>query len=168
MNAPHPERPINTSGDAVSPAEQTLRMLAKLPAPDGLSARVQANLRIAPRNSSVFNIGGVLGISGWMHSGALRIAAAVGIVVMVAGGGWQIYSRVQTSPGLQGTAVPMRVNPAPGPAGGFSTSGAIARPDPLKGPVITHRAVTNNAEAAKKSGKKRPASKPPQPPARKP
>lgn len=155
-----------------SPAEETLRMLAKLPAPDGISARVQASLRSAPRRSSLSGVGAVFGMSGWMHSAALRTAAAAGIVCVVAGGGWKIYSRVQMSAGMQGVAVPVRVSPVTGSEGGFSTSGAIARPDPLKAPVIAHQFVAKPAQNTQQPGqsekkvvKKRPARMPAQAPA---
>jgi hypothetical protein len=128
----------NRQDEALSPAEQTLRMLAHMPAPEGLSARVQASLRTAPQRERL-SLGGVFGLSGWMRSSALRTAAAMGIVCVVAGGGWQIYSHVQTSPGMQGVALPVHVNSGDSSQGGFSTSGAIAKPDPLKAPVITHQ-----------------------------
>lgn len=36
-------------GDAVNQAEETLRVLSRLPAPEGLVQRVQAGLEAAPR-----------------------------------------------------------------------------------------------------------------------
>jgi hypothetical protein len=131
----------NRSSDPLGTPEETLRMLAQLPPPEGLSARVQASLRTAPRRGG-FSFGNVLGLSGWMHSTALRTAAAFGIVCVVAGGGWRIYSHVQTSSGMQGVAVPVHVNTGDSSPGGFSTSGAIAKPDPLKAPVIAHQVQT--------------------------
>ena len=159
MNPPRHYQP----DESLSPPEQTLRMLAKLPPPDGLSARVQASLRTAPRRSSFFSFGNVFGLSGWQQIGALRTVAAFGIVCVVAGGGWQIYSHVQTAPGTQGSAVPVHVNAGESSQGSFSTSGAIAKPDPLKAPVITHQiaspALMNQPQPivpAKKSSKKKP------------
>jgi hypothetical protein len=149
MKSPH----NNPSNETPASAEETLRMVAQLPAPDGLSARVQASLRTAPQpTGSTFS--GVFGFSGWMHSTAMRTAAAAAIVCAVTGGGWQIYSHVQTSPAMQGVAVPARVDNG---QGGFSTSGAIAKPDPLKAPVITHQVRTKQQDALRTE--KKPAQK---------
>lgn len=162
MNSPHYDRP----NEPLSPAEQTLRMLAQLPTPDGLLARLQASLRTGPQRRRLFSFNSVFGPSGWMHNAAARTAAAFGIVCVVAGGGWRIYSHVQTSPGMQGIAVPVRVNTGTAGEGGFSTSGAIAKPDPLKAPVITHHlpnATPANQQppiqSEKKAAKKKPSAK---------
>ncbi len=126
-------RPHQSPDDPVRKAEETLRIIANLPAPEGLSDRVQARLRSVPRTSSVLSWRSAP-LHGWMFSPALRGAAAAAIVCIVAGGGWQIYSRVQPAATAQNPNVvmPSRV----GPNGGFSTGGAIARPDTLNGPVL--------------------------------
>jgi hypothetical protein len=109
-------------------AEQTLRLIATLPAPQGLEDRVNAGLRSAPRRARVFAWPRPFSPAG----GWLRGAAAAAIVFVVAGGGWGIYSRVQPGQPTQGSAVP-RV----GAPGGFSEGGAVRRPQTLVGPVVT-------------------------------
>jgi hypothetical protein len=107
-------------------AEQTLRLIASLPAPEGLEDRVKASLRFAPRHARVL---------AWPHpfspaGGWLRAAAAAAIVFVVAGGGWGIYSHVQPGQPTQGSA------PHIGAPGGFSEGGAVRRPQTLVGPVV--------------------------------
>ena len=114
-----------------SAAEETLRLVAKLPAPDGLVDRVQERLRTAPRRARVFEWPGT-----YRYAVAMRGAAAAAIVLMVAGGGWSIYSHVQPLP-----AGPVVVAPARMGGSGFSTAGAMRKPDSPNGPVLTH-AVT--------------------------
>jgi len=117
-----------------SPAEETLRLLAQLPAPQGLEDRVlaglQAELHADKRTAKVlawptaprFN-------RGWM-----RAAAAAALVVAVVGGGWEISWQVQQSQASKITAQPPRA-PA---AGGFSNAGAMRTPQTLNGPVLAH------------------------------
>ena len=127
----------NESGsDAVQgTVEDTLRLIATLPAPEGLEDRVYASLRAAqqptPRKGRLLAWPGA-GFrpgSGWMRS-----AAAAAIVLVVAGGGWGIYTRVQPTKGI---AVPPHVaSPA-----GFSSAGAMRTPNTLNGPVVKHPAT---------------------------
>jgi hypothetical protein len=114
--------------------EDTLRILAALPPPEGMVDRVQARLQTAPRFSTRF--GGILPwpvsfAPAWGYGGMARSAAAAAIVCLVAGGGWQIYSHVQTGPSAQ-----ILVMPAPsGPARGFSIGGSVHTPDPVRTPA---------------------------------
>src|SRR5580704_6423005 len=72
-------------------AEATLRLIARLEAPDGLEDRVHAKLLAAPRRGRVLAWpGSFVPAVGW-----LRAAAAAAIVCVVAGGGWGVYSHVQ-------------------------------------------------------------------------
>ena len=128
----------------LSPAEQTLRLIANLPAPPGLAERVQAKLRTAPESASVLHwpaSGRSMG--GWMHSAAFRGAAAAAIVCVVAGGGWRIYSHVQPAPTARVIVMPARI----GSSSGFSSAGAMRMPDPMKAPVHAHAAATNSAQS---------------------
>jgi len=129
-------------GDPARKAEETLRLIASLPAPDGLAGRVQARLRSAPGTRSGLNWN-FRPANGWMFSPALRGLAAAAIVCVVAGGGWQIYSHVQPAPTArnQNVVLPARV----GGNGAFSTGGAIARPDTLNGPVLAPAPQAENA-----------------------
>jgi hypothetical protein len=131
--------------EAGNSAERTLRIIASLPAPEGLVDRVQAGLRAAPQTGRVLGWRGPLKPvggwrhNGWMHSGwmrtsAARGAAAAAIVCVVAGGGWRIYSRVQPAP-ANVIVMPVRVAPS---GGGFSQAGARRVPETLQGPVLTH------------------------------
>ena len=122
-------------------AEKTLRLIANLPAPEGLAERVRGGLH-AGRNVESRADGRVLqwpartassrltGTREW-----LRSAAAAAIVCVVAGGAWWIYSSVPAAAG-SAVAAPVHVRPA----GGFSSASAIHTPDTLKGPVLTHEA----------------------------
>jgi hypothetical protein len=115
--------------DAVSsPAETTLRLLAKLPAPDGVEDRVMAGLKTAPRTARVLHWPVMLQPTGsWM-----RGAAAAAIVFVVAGGGWSIYTRVQPTQPARVIAMPPRT----GATGGFSNAGAMRTPQTLNGPLV--------------------------------
>jgi len=137
---------------ALSPAEETLRLIAGLPAPEGLVERVQSGLHAG--SATKLSTGRVLRWpavrSGWMHSTAVRGAAAAAIVCVVVGGGWRIYLRVAPAPTAKVVVMPARV----GSAGGFSSANAIHTPDTLKGPVLTH-AVPPGAQSQKPTdGKK--------------
>src|ERR1700734_3194717 len=125
--------PDSGVGDTPSPAEVTLRLIANLPAPQGLEDRVHAGLRSAPRDAKVLPWPARFPVSAeWM-----RTAAAAAIVCVVAGGGYGIYSRVQPAQPGHGIAGPRRAAP-----GGFSEGGAVRRPLTLQGPVVlTHPAA---------------------------
>lgn len=131
------ERKNEFSSGPISAAEESLRLIAKLPAPEGLVDRVQQSLRRAPRRARVFEWP-----STYRYAVAMRGAAAAAIVLMVAGGGWSIYSHVQPLP-----AGPVVVAPARIGGNGFSSAGAMRKPDSPSGPVLTH-AVTPPAVAA--------------------
>jgi hypothetical protein len=132
----------NDIPDRARNAEETLRLIAKLPAPDGLADRVQARLATAPRRPLLLSSFG-FSRNGWMFSPVLRGCAAAAIVVLVAGGGFTIYSRVQPAPSVNAVDTPARI----GPNGGFSNAGAMRTPDTLKGPVLTSPALKNPAVA---------------------
>jgi hypothetical protein len=125
----------SVSGSGLNAAETTLRLIASLPAPEGLEDRVQAGLLAAPRRGRILAWPAALAPgSGWMRSGWMRSAAAAAIVFVVAGGGWGVYSRVQ-----QPQQARVIVLPPHGPAqGGFSSAGAMRTPQTLNGPVLAH------------------------------
>ena len=145
------DNPMNSgSADNIlsSPGEDTLRLIANLPAPEGLEARVHAGLRAAPRR------GRVLAWPRALHpeNGWIRTAAAAAIVFVVAGGGWGIYTRVQQNQPAKVIVMPLRV-PA---AGGFSSAGAIRTPETLPGPTVTRstKAITAQPKTARKTAAK--------------
>ena len=129
--------------DAMSPAlnsdsgEDTLRLIAGLPAPAGLEERVHKALRAAPRGG-VSGDGRVLAWPGRfrarnvLESNWMRATAAAAIVFVVVGGGWGVYSRVQTGPAGKVIVMPQLV---PG-SGGIKGAGAIRVPATIPGPKI--------------------------------
>jgi len=135
-----PRNPVNDS--SARAGEETLRLIATLPAPEGLEDRIKARLESTPRRVLFWPLdwpGGAV-----MHGSAVRAAAAAAIVFVVAGGGWGIYTRVQPAARSNVMAMPPRVNPA----GGFSSAGAMRTPQTLNGPVVTHQ--VNEAPAPTK------------------
>lgn len=125
------------TAEPLSPAENTLRLVAQLPAPEGLEDRVKAELQARSRSPRMLRWPVRMGADGMLYANALRGAAAAAIVCIVAGGGWQIYSRVQGPPTAQ-------TMPATAPArigNGFSSAGAMRTPDSPNGPVLTHALV---------------------------
>ena len=136
---------LNSAHQAARDTDATLRLLATLPAPDGLEKRVIAGLRSAPRTARVLNWRGALNpTENW-----LRSAAAAAIVFVVIGGGWGVYSRVQTASAI---AAP----PSTGAAGAFSNAGAVRVPQTVPAPVVVQppQAQPVIAEPAKKARSK--------------
>jgi hypothetical protein len=130
-------------GDFPGDFEDTLRLIARLPAPDGLEERVQAGVRAkalaAPRKGRVLEWPAALRPgSEWM-----RGAAAAAIVFVVVGGGWGVYSRVQPPQPARVIVMPPRM----GAPGGFSGANAIRTPNTLKGPLVPHAAAAPAAQA---------------------
>jgi hypothetical protein len=122
----------------ISEAEETLRLIARLPSPEGLEDRVQTGLLAAPRAGRLLAWPVPLTLAGgWMRS-----AAAAAIVFVVAGGGWSIYSRVQPSQPQQGISGPHFAGP-----GQFSTGEAVRRPQTLNGPTVTHPVTPKPGQA---------------------
>ncbi|HEY3704702.1 MAG TPA: hypothetical protein VGL22_06540 [Terracidiphilus sp.] len=126
----------NDLPDRVRNAEETLRLMVTAPAPQGLAERVQARLDAAPRRPFWMSWNGP-GLNGWMFNPVLRGCAAAAIVMVVAGGGWSIYARVQPPSSANNMPVPARI----GPNGGFSNAGAMRTPSTLNGPVLAHPAI---------------------------
>ena len=142
MNS-NPHNPTNPDS-GLSPAEETLRLVASLPAPEGLEDRLHAALRAAPRTARVL---------AWPkafrpESNWMRTAAAAAIVFVVAGGGWGVYTRVERSQPSKVIVMPMRVPEG----GGFSGAGAIRVPQTLPGPAAPQpaSAIPAKPKAAKK------------------
>ena len=129
----------NSESKAVlAEVDRTLRLLAKVAAPEGLEGRIHAGLRSASRNGGrVIEFPGEFpgrraGDSPWM-----RTAAAAAICFVVVGGGWGVYSRVQTARVI---AMPSHIS---APGNGFSNAGAMRTPQNLNGPVINHPQPAN-------------------------
>lgn len=135
----------DSAAQAAHDVDATLRLLATLPVPDGLEKRVIAGVRSAPRSGRVFSWPGALNpTENW-----LRSAAAAAIVFVVIGGGWGVYSRVQTT---NAVAAP----PSTGSTGAFSNAGAVRVPQTVPAPIVV-QPVPNQpsiVEPAKKIGSK--------------
>jgi hypothetical protein len=144
MNSPDSKKPsgLNVSQEP----DATLRLLAQVHAPEGLEDRVKASLRASPRTGKVLPWPTPAGPGlGW-----LRGAAAAGIVFVVAGGGWSVYSHVRPAEAPQAAAVPRAASPG---SGSFSSAGAVRTPQTLQGPVLKHAVKPSQEPAVKKSGK---------------
>ena len=135
-------------------AEQTLRLIATLPAPKGLEERVKANLHSMPQRTSV--ISWPLATAGvrWMQSAGMRAAAAAAIVLVVAGGGWEVYSHIRVATVPNAVTAPPTLNGS----GSFSAAGARRVPQTLERPVVPtpvdskqKRDAAKNAPTQKKS-----------------
>jgi hypothetical protein len=123
---------LNKSGAEIDPAstgEDTLRLIAALPAPEGLERRMRDALRTAPRQGRVLAWPFALRAdAAWV-----RATAAAAIVMVVAGGGWSVYSHIQPWQPAKAPAVPARV----GAMNGFSGAGAMRSPQTLHPPVVS-------------------------------
>jgi hypothetical protein len=139
--------------EARSPAEETLRLIASLPAPEGFAERVEAGLRLAPRSVSVrariLAWPVALRLDHALDQPWLRTAAAAAIVAVVAGGGWGISARFQPPPPASAVTLPPRVS-APG---GFSSAKAMRTPQTLIGPTVADLAAAHPALAAPPASK---------------
>lgn len=157
--------PGSYSGSAPNSFQATLRVIANLPVPEGLEDRVRRALRAAPQEShllawpSGLKPKAVCLDSSWVTPGWIgawsRAAAAVAIGMVVVGGGWGVYSRVERSQ-------PQRVIVFPHSAvsGGFSSAGAMRTPETLNGPVLVHPLKADAAPAKAKAKPARPTKAP--------
>ncbi len=124
----------------VQSVDETLRMIARMPAPEGLEERVKARLQLAEtpgrvlewptahNRESVWAQNDRLR-SEWMRSGWARGAAAAAIALVVAGGGWGIYARVAPPQSAKTVLMPQAQ-----PSGVFSEAGAMRRPQTVTRP----------------------------------
>lgn len=124
---------------SLSEAEATLRLLASLPAPEGLEARVRSALKTKSSVGKV--IAWPVPVSparGW-----LRGAAAAAIVGVIAGGSWGVYSRVQPGTAPHLVEVPRAVG-----SGGFSNAGAMRTPQTLVAPATSQSTTVQQSAPA--------------------
>jgi|CZKF01.1.fsa_nt_gi hypothetical protein len=148
---------IRTSGSGEF--ENTLRLIARLSAPEGLEERVQAGLRTAAKTASgrtrIFAWPVALRLDYIWLQNLARAAAAAAIVAVVVGGGWGISSRFQPVQPTSAIAAPLHSTGQ----GGFSSAGAMRTPQTLNGPIVAHpaKAVTQPAKSFAKHATKSPA-----------
>ncbi len=126
-------------------ADTTLRLIASLPAPEGLAERVQGGLRTGASPDA----GRVLAWSMASREGFgwLRGAAAAAIVCVVAGGAWWISASTPASSG-SAVAAPVHVRQA----GGFSNAGAMRTPDTLNGPTLKRQGTGIREQGTERQG----------------
>ncbi len=141
----NPHNPMNADS-----AEETLRLIASLPAPAGLEERVDKALRAAPRSGRVLAWPAGFRARAVMENHWMRAAAAAAIVFVVVGGGWGVYSRVQPGPAGKVIVMPLR---APS-SGGFGGAGAIRTPETLPGPKIGDHGTNGTREQETPPAKK--------------
>jgi len=146
MNLSMQENPAKNElngSEAMSDAERTLRLIAALPAPEGLEERVKAGLRVAPRQAKVM-LWPFLPMEGrrWMQR-----AATAAIVLVIAGGGWGVYSHIQPAPLPTAVSAPQPLNGG----GGFNAAAARRVPQTLQGPVVSTPALTTEKVGSGKS-----------------
>ena len=118
-------------------AEETLRLLARLPAPEGIEERVHAGLRAAATTAMtkarILRWPAALRLeNAWIQSSLVRAVAAAAIVAVVVVGGWVVSSRFQPAQSSSAIMVP----PHASAQGGFSSAGAMRTPQTLNGPVV--------------------------------
>ncbi len=138
--------PVAVSGSISSPAEETLRLIASLPAPAGLEDRVHAALQRTQRPGRVL---------AWPRSDWMHTAAAAAIFFVVAGGGWGVYTHVEHGQNSQPGKV-IAMPPAMQP-GSFSGAGAIRKPQTVAGQSVTLHVKTRPAQH---KTTKKPAARP--------
>ncbi len=149
--------PGSLSGSEPDALRATLRTIANLPVPEGLEERVHRALRAAPHQGhllawpSALKPRAVHLDSSWVTPGWIgawsRAAAAVAIGLVVVGGGWGVYSRVE-----RGQPQRVVVFPHSRGTGGFSSAGAMRTPETLNRPVVVHP-LNAGAEQAKAKAK---------------
>ncbi|HEX3892507.1 MAG TPA: hypothetical protein VHW46_08040 [Terracidiphilus sp.] len=147
---------MNTQGEngvgaaSLGEADATLRLIAEVPAPVGLEDRVKGSLHRMPagRGGRLLDWPGGSRRSWWLESAWARGAAAAAIVAVVAGGSWQVYSRVQ----------PKQAHvliPHVGTASGFASANAVRTPKTLDAPTVTTVATASSGSKKREDTKKR-------------
>jgi hypothetical protein len=120
------------NGGAID-AEETLRLIASLPAPQGIEDRVKSAVGAAQRQSSVMSWPRSSSKrAAWTQVSGMRAAAAAAIVFVVAGGGWEVYSHIRVAPVPTAVAAPQRIDGG----GGLSAAAARRTPKTLDGPKV--------------------------------
>ncbi|HTW60568.1 MAG TPA: hypothetical protein VMD55_02100 [Terracidiphilus sp.] len=122
-------------------AEETLRLIAGLPAPQGLEERVHRALGQAHALRKASRPGRLLGWPAPPGTGMewMRTAAAAAIAFVIAGGSWGVYRQVQ--PRQTGNGILLAPHGAN--TGGFAGAGAMRTPQTLNGPVLRGPALAH-------------------------
>jgi len=148
------ESGIRTSGSGEF--EETLRLIARLSAPEGLEERVQAGLRKAKSanhsSARILAWPEGLGLSHARLQNLGRMAAAAAIVAVVLGGSWRISSRFQPAQPASAIVLP----PHNAAQGSFSSAGAMRTPQTLNGPIVSVTTAAHPAASTPKPAAKKP------------
>ena len=142
---PQSENAAQGSHSSMEEAESTLRLIAGLPAPEGLETRVKTALYRAPAQAKAATLlDWPLGarrnwLQNTLHSTWVRNAAAAAIVCVVAGGSWGVYQHARPR------ETPMAL---PHVGSGFSSANAMRTPKTLDGPTLKHPMLKPAAKAA--------------------
>jgi len=146
MNSTRDDHFASKNGSGAGDPENTLRVIANLPAPQGLEERVKGALRMKSGTAQVlFWPTELMSGRGWTNNSWARGAAAAAIVFVVAGGSWGVFSRVQPAQTPKAIALPHVQT-----SGGFSNAGAMRTPQTLNGPQVK-RPVTGATKHAQTS-----------------
>jgi hypothetical protein len=143
MKSPDQDQIAGSSGSGEF--EETLRLIARLAAPQGLEKRVQAGLLAAPASGGarILQWPMALRTDTALYTAWLRSAAAAAIVALVIGGSWGVYSRVRLIQPTRAITVPLHLSTQ----GGFSSAGAMRTPLTLNGPIVERPAAAHPATA---------------------
>lgn len=150
---PTPENPLASGAVPASASieaviDHTLRLITRVPVPEGLEDRVHAAILRSPARHKVLAWPVSAERSAfWAGSGWVRAAAAAAIVFVVAGGGWGVYRRAQ-HPVSKVLVMP---GPQPTAREGFSSAGAMRTPQTVKGPVVVEPTKPVKKHARKKA-----------------
>ncbi|MGA2890229.1 MAG: hypothetical protein ABSE51_19460 [Terracidiphilus sp.] len=151
MNTSNQKNFVHDSG--AGEFEATLRLIAQLPAPNGLEDRVQAGLHAgtSPASGTASRRGRILAwpVALRLDNNWMRSAAAAAIVSMVVGGGWVVSSRIRPSQ----SARVINIAPHVAAPGGFSSAGAMRTPQTLNGPIVENPVVAHPVAAAPQTTK---------------
>lgn len=145
---------------SVMDAEKTLRLIANLPAPEGIADRVKSGLYAGPRRAGVILWPTSATGARWTQFAAMRAAAAAAIVLVVAGGAWEVYTHIRIAPEPAALVSPQRMDGS----GGLTAAGAVRKPQTLEGPVVAvpanveQRSDERNSAVQPKSHGARPAN----------
>jgi hypothetical protein len=155
---PENSSPGRAKTDAGTRIDDTLRLLANTPVPEGLADRIHTAIDARPQQSRIsewptaLEPGTFWGENAWGGSGWMRAAAAAAIVFVVAGGGWGVYLHVQRPAGrLMVTPLMQPVAQPVATPEGFSSAGAKRTPPTVKGPVVAQRVNPDTAAKRKKN-----------------
>jgi hypothetical protein len=125
-----------TNSTSVEQAEETLRLLARLPSPQGLEERLQARLQATAGAAQPRVLRWPVALR--LESAWLRMAVAAVIVAVVVGGAWVVSSRLQPAQPAQAISIP----PHEGAQSGFSSAGAMRTPQTLDRPIVKEPGTT--------------------------